>query len=190
MTGGLLRNRSCQLTGNRQRYRRGVSPMPAELSQREAQVKASIGCNLVRFWTPFHTFLSACNPRLLRPVETAILDVMIDRFSKYVVRPAGLLLLVLCTSSLLWCGDQACRSGSGDGECASLVCALMGDQNLPETNQDNSGSTDCMCVCHMPTLAEAPADVAHILNSKQSTSDFTPFAPLAPVRSIYHPPKS
>jgi len=133
---------------------------------------------------------AACNPRLLRPAEIDILSAMIHRFSTYFVRPAGLLLLILFASSLLWCGDQVCLSGSDDGECASLVCALMAGRNAPEKNQDSSGATDCMCVCHMPTVAAAPADVVHILNSKQSTSDFTPFAPLAPVRSIYHPPKS
>ncbi len=115
---------------------------------------------------------------------------MLHLFSKYAVRPAGLLLVLVFMSSLVWCGDEACWSGTSDGQCASLICTLFANHDTPNENHNGNCSTQCMCACHMPTILGIASDTEHHLTAQITAYEFTTSTPSSPTRSIYHPPKS
>lgn len=115
---------------------------------------------------------------------------MIHTFLTYAIRPAGLLLVVVFASSLLWCGDAACWAGSSDDQCASLICSLLPSHATPHENHNDNCSTECMCVCHMPTIPAKASDTEHLLTGQTTSFEFAAFTPPYPTHPIYHPPKS
>jgi hypothetical protein len=115
---------------------------------------------------------------------------MIHFFSQYALRPSGLPLIVVFAASLLWCGDADCWSGASDGQCASLICSLLANHGSQNENQAGHGSTECMCVCHMPTIPGNVFDAEQVLTAQTTSFEFSTFTPPSPTHSIYHPPKS
>ena len=103
---------------------------------------------------------------------------------------AAVLLILLFAASLLWCGDADCWSGTSDGQCSSLICALFASHNAPGDAHASCASADCMCACHMPTLAPAATDLQPHLTAQTATFIFTASTPVSPVRIVYHPPRS
>jgi len=114
---------------------------------------------------------------------------MIRTFSTYTIRPAGLLLAIVFATSLVWCGEAACRSGTSDDQCTSLICSLLDNHGTPDHGQKGNCSAECMCLCHMPTITGPAFDTEHDLTAQQTTFTFTASTPPSPDRSIYHPPK-
>jgi len=125
-----------------------------------------------------------------RGLKMVYCSTVLHNFSKYVVRPMGLLLAVLFVASLVWCSDEACWSGTNDDQCTSLVCALFANHNSPGKNQTNSDSAKCMCVCHTPIISGIDFDTEHHLTVESTTFEFPTFTTSSPTRSIDHPPKS
>jgi len=94
--------------------------------------------------------------------------------------------VLLLTVSLLWCGDADCWSGSSDDQCSSLICSLFA--NHLESKEDGSASSDCSCVCHVPTMLARVCDTEYHPPVLNSGIEITIATPSAPSRPIYHPP--
>lgn len=117
-----------------------------------------------------------------------IVNSMTKYISTYVIHPVGSLLAILFTVSLLWCGDADCWSGSSDDQCASLICSLF--INHSGSSQDGNGdsSTDCTCVCHMPTIPIHAFGFEYDPPVFNRGIDIVATVPPSPTRPIYHPP--
>ena len=84
---------------------------------------------------------------------------MVANSPKYFIRVTGILLLILVSASLFWCGDVDCVTPGSDESCGSLACALL-KPNTPagEHQSDTFGGSECACVCHVPTVVTHTAD--------------------------------
>ena len=116
---------------------------------------------------------------------------MIRIFAKYVVRAAGLALIVIFAASLIWCPDVACRSEDGDDQCTSLICALLA-QKAKATSQGPSDDTPagCACVCHILTTPGLVVNTECALRVQNVSVESPVFIPASPIRSIDRPPKA
>jgi len=114
---------------------------------------------------------------------------MIYSVKTYAVRPAGFLLVALFALSLIWCPDAACRTGDGDDQCTSLICALLADTGGPGQSQSGNLSTECVCVCHMPTISGSVLDAGHHLTAQDLRFESPLSIPASPSRSIDQPPR-
>ena len=114
---------------------------------------------------------------------------MFTFFAQYGIRPAGFLLAVVFLTSLVWCGDAGCWSGTGDGDCASLICALLIGHDHQDMNHADAAASDCHCVCHMPTVPGEWYHTGNDIRAHVASFVFSPFSPHSPSRSIYHPPR-
>jgi hypothetical protein len=108
----------------------------------------------------------------------------------YVLRPSGLLLVLMFAASLVWCGDGDCSSGAGNGGCASLICSLLASHSIPDNGDEGNCSTQCMCLCHTPTIPGIACEIDQQLIAQNTTFVFTASPTSTPARPIYHPPKS
>jgi hypothetical protein len=124
-----------------------------------------------------------CGPKALYLVQ------MIHSVKTYAVRPAGLLLVALFALSLIWCPDAACRTGAGDDQCTSLICALLANTGGPRQVQSSNLSTECVCVCHMPTISGWVPDAGYHLTAHDLRFESPPSIPASPSRSIDQPPR-
>jgi hypothetical protein len=115
---------------------------------------------------------------------------MTHHFSAYAIQPASLLLVLAFAASLFWCGEAACWSGTGDDQCASLICSLFANHNTPHEKQNGDCSIECMCVCHMQAIPGMEFDTEHNLTAQNTAFEITASAPSSPTQSVYHPPKS
>jgi len=98
-------------------------------------------------------------------------------------------LLVLCfTLSLFWCGDAACLDGGSDEACAALVCSLQSKHDSDGTSSLDGNSSDCSCVCHVPTVAGQLVSL-HLNPSFEQSSVTQYLAILSiPRQQLYRPP--
>jgi hypothetical protein len=115
---------------------------------------------------------------------------MVMHFAKYSFRPVGLLLVVLFGLSLVWCCDTDCRTGSGEGQCASLICSLFAVHDNSDQNTNRESSTTCVCVCHMPVIPAVVFGAESDMTAHSSTHEYIFSAPSSPIRSIYRPPRA
>jgi len=101
----------------------------------------------------------------------------------------GILLLILVTASLFWCGDLDCFDEDGKESCGSLACALFKSQNTQGDQQSASfSSTECACVCHVPTVtAQIMAGIPNLSGQTLSVS-IKIHPPSTPKNPIFHPP--
>lgn len=112
-------------------------------------------------------------------------------FAKYVVRAAGMVLIVIFAASLIWCPDVACRSEGGDDQCTSLICALLA-QKAKATSEGPSDDNPaaCVCVCHILTVPGLAVKAEYALTAHDISVESPVFIPASPVRSIDRPPKA
>lgn len=114
---------------------------------------------------------------------------MLANSPKYVIRFTGILLLILVSASLFWCGDADCLTPESDESCGSLACALF-KANAPPGDQQSgtSGGSDCACVCHVPTMVTHTTDVVASFLSQAMPAIINLAPPSTPSTLVFRPP--
>jgi len=115
---------------------------------------------------------------------------MITKVEKTLIKPVGLFLLFFFPALLLWCGDPDCLAGKASENCASLICSVLGKHDGSSQNTVGMDSSACSCVCHIPALSSRSPLKLFSSHSQDNLLKTTFFIPFAPIRTIYHPPKS
>ena len=115
--------------------------------------------------------------------------IVFSKSPKYLVCVPGILLLILVSASLFWCGDTDCITPGSDESCGSLICAMLQSQN-PSGAQQSSGFSrnDCSCVCHVPTMISHVSDGAVRLYAQgiPASSNIVPVS--IPNNLLFRPP--
>ncbi|HWP83129.1 MAG TPA: hypothetical protein VNN76_10795 [Bacteroidota bacterium] len=112
---------------------------------------------------------------------------MIQAYQRHIVPFAALLIAVVFTLSLFWCGDPDCLTGNSNEDCASLICSLL-DKHDTSSSTSGASSNDCSCVCHVPTIAGGYFDVVSYSSQQYSFLPATTALPFGFDRLIYRPP--
>ena len=92
------------------------------------------------------------------------------------------------TISLIWCGDADCLSGSGEDNCASIVCSLLvkhDDVSAKDVQQD---APNCTCVCHLPSIPLASEAFAITLTGERTSDQIRQFTLETPSATPFRPP--
>jgi len=67
---------------------------------------------------------------------------------------------------------------------------MLGNHSQTSPNSENSGSSDCVCVCHIPAPAGL-SSVSTFFTQSETHGIVVSFTiPDAPVQGIYNPPKA
>jgi hypothetical protein len=120
----------------------------------------------------------------------SILQDMISLVSQYALRPFAGALAALLISTLLWCGDAECRSGTSPDQCASLLCALFAQHDDASSPVHGSAcSHDCTCACHTPVLPPLALAMLQEVRAEVATFDYIAAIPVSPLPMVYHPPR-
>ncbi len=112
---------------------------------------------------------------------------MIQGYLRHIVSFGGLIIAVVFTLSLFWCGDPDCLTGNSNEDCASLICSLL-DKHGTASSTSGTSSKDCSCVCHVPTVAGSHFDVAYYPSQHHSFLPVSVELPFGFDRLIYRPP--
>ena len=63
---------------------------------------------------------------------------------------SALVLLLGQGANQVLCGDVDCLQGNPSKNCATLVCAVLGNHtSTPASADDSAQDQDCQCVCHL-----------------------------------------
>ena len=113
---------------------------------------------------------------------------MVKDFSKHAVYSANLLLVVVFTVSLFWCGDAECLAGSSHDNCASLICSLLNNHDTSTQDTSNSSTKNCSCVCHTLTVTGKITTFSYYPPVHQTHIESFHYTPSSPPHIIDHPP--
>jgi hypothetical protein len=111
-------------------------------------------------------------------------------FSKYVVRKAAALMVLIVVMSLFWCGDDDCASTSHKDEGATISCSLLTESGIPAQQRSSDANPVCSCICHVPKTIVVLTDFISQLTPQRICFEFSASSLLSSARSIYHPPKA
>gem|GEM_PF-2501569 len=120
---------------------------------------------------------------------------MVKDFSKYTVYSANLLIVVVFTVSLFWCGDADCYGKDNDEQCLSLLCNLL-RQHDPAGSSSQQSSTmksvdrDGKCICQLTTIAPQSFSLIGPLDYCGFSIACSFVKPASLPKVIYHPPKA
>jgi hypothetical protein len=114
---------------------------------------------------------------------------MINLVSQYALRPLAALLAVLFVSTLLWCGDAACWTGSSPDQCASLLCALFAQHDASSAGHESTCAHDCTCPCHTPVVPPLAMTVLQEVRAEVATFVYIASTPVSSLPMVYHPPR-
>lgn len=101
--------------------------------------------------------------------------------------PVGLMLIVLLSVTLFWCGDTDCQTAGATDSCTALFCGLFGSDG-PQ-NPAGTVSHDCLCVCHVPALPGPVSETRVYLFAQTTVTEPSPLRVFSPALEIYHPPR-
>lgn len=114
---------------------------------------------------------------------------MLTRIQKYLVVPTGLLLALCLSASLFLCTDNECLNGNNNDTCYSLITSLQQKDNS-SSSQSVGCFNGCSCVCHTPVIPHRVTGIVSSFQPEHRTMFVSFVIPIAPGKSIYHPPKA
>lgn len=100
----------------------------------------------------------------------------------------NIFILALFVVSTLWCGDSECMTGDSNEACAALVCTLLGNHNGKTSDVSRNIQSECLCVCHTPTLTPIPIDGRFFSPVQTIVVVSLLKIPSAPNRLLFRPP--
>ncbi|MGB5074369.1 MAG: hypothetical protein WBQ23_09560 [Bacteroidota bacterium] len=114
---------------------------------------------------------------------------MLSFISSRLVPSLGRLLILLLSLSL-WCGHAPDAPAPTEAQCVTVAASsLPTDSGCPCSDDDHHDS-NCMCVCHTPTIPGMTFDAQSLLTAHNIFTDLPDFRYPSPTAAIYHPPKA
>jgi hypothetical protein len=91
---------------------------------------------------------------------------------------------------MVWCVDFDCMNVTSANHSVTVLGGPSGHNQNSSHNSQDSHSNDCLCICHVPAIADVFSSSLSSLQPEGNTVIIFFSIPASPIQSIDRPPKA